>query len=115
MQLTWTLIELHEAVIFFGCRAARSRVISYHRACSIVESSAWLVGGLRDLDAFKLLSQSVATIDLQQVLKLHALVHIQDSFVVALVERLLLRLLLHQGYLTVTLGQDFVGEVKFTL
>ena len=75
--MTWTLIELQEAVILLGRGTARPCVVFLQGATTIVESVLTrLITRLRDLDTLELLTQSVAAIDLEQVLQLHALVHV---------------------------------------
>ena len=70
---------------------------------------------LCDFYSFELLFQSGCSVDLEQVLQLHALVHIEDSFFVALVKSLLLDLFFHRAYLCVPLRKDLVGQIKFSL
>ena len=57
----------------------------------------------------------MTTVDLEQTLELHALVHVEDAFFVALVVRLLLRRLLHVVDLGVALRQNLVGKVQLRL
>ena len=64
---------------------------------------------LDDFDALELFAHVLPSIDFQQVLQLHTLVHIQDALVIALVESLLFVLLSHLIYLLISLRQYLVG------
>ena len=65
-----------------------------------------------DFDPFELLARVGRTVDFQQVLQLHALVHVEDSLFIALIESLLLCLLFHGTNLSVPRRQDLVREVE---
>ena len=67
---------------------------------------------LGDFEPAELLPDRRPAIRLHQLLKLHAFVHIKDALFVALIVGLLLDLLLHRGYLHVSLRQYLLCKFK---
>ena len=66
-------------------------------------------------DSLEQLPHARASIHFEKILKLDALIHVEDPLFVALVERLNLGLLFHLVDLSVALGQDLVGKIKLCL
>ena len=90
---------MHRKEVSINCRWTSRPLICVPSACCVVfrasHTSRWVLRSLSNLDTFKLLAKLLASIDLEQVLQLHAFVHVEYPLLVALIECLLFDLLLH--------------------